>query len=108
MNLTESAVAQVTKILADEDDAVALRVVLEGGGCSGMMYSFVLEDDIAEIAAGDIVISIDGAVVIVDPISYNMHLKEATLDFEETLQGSAFVLKTPTSTSCGCGQSFTI
>lgn len=107
MTLTESAVAQVTKILAEEDDAVALRVILEGGGCSGIMYSFELAEDPQEINSDDVIISINGAVVVVDPFSYYMQLKEATLDYEETLQGSAFVLSTPTSTSCGCGQSFT-
>jgi len=108
MNLTEAAVAQVAKILTEEDDAVALRVILEGGGCSGMMYSFVLEEEIDEADAGNIIIAVGGAVVVVDPFSYNMWLSDATLDFEETLQGSAFVLSTPKSTSCGCGQSFTI
>jgi len=104
MILTDTAAAHVLKLFEDNDDAVAVRIVIQGGGCSGYTYTFAFAEEIDE---GDIVVNDSGAVVVVDPVSYAL-ISESTLDFQDTMQGSAFSLSVPNSQSCGCGQSFTL
>ena len=47
-----------------------------------------------------------GVEQTVDPASYQ-HLKGATLDYKDGLQGAGFAINNPNAQrSCGCGQSF--
>ena len=44
--------------------------------------------------------------VVIDPASQE-HLKGATLDYKDGLQGAGFTISNPNAErSCGCGQSF--
>lgn len=81
----------------------ALRVAVDGGGCSGFQYRFELSDTAPE----DRVFEHDGARVAVDPVSFGF-LKGATVDYSEELIRASFVVKSnPQSASnCGCGSSF--
>jgi len=90
---------------ASGPDAMALRVAVLAGGCSGFQYSFKLEresaDDDVEIRAGEI-------RVLVDPSSLDM-LEGAELDFADKLMGAHFTIRNPIATSsCGCGTSFSV
>lgn len=91
------------------DKPVALRVEVEGGGCSGFQYVLRLEEgaEAATPAAGDSVFERGGAKVLVDEVSLGF-LKGAVVDYEDTLMRSAFhVASNPNSeASCGCGSSF--
>ena len=82
----------------------ALRVAVEGGGCSGFQYEIALDtprDD-------DLVLEGGGEKVLVDPVSLPF-LSNATIDFSEELIGARFVIDNPNATSaCGCGTSFSI
>ena len=104
MNLTDNAEEQVLKVLETNHDAMALRVIITGGGCVGFQYTFALAE---MIEPNDIVVNDSGAIVVVDPQSYEL-IKESTLDFQNSLHGAAFSLSIPGSTSCGCGMSFTL
>jgi iron-sulfur cluster assembly protein/iron-sulfur cluster insertion protein len=104
ISLTDSAVAKVAELLAQEgNDQLALRVAVRPGGCSGFSYEMFFDSDIAE----DDLRSEFGAVkVVVDPASAQL-LTGATLDFSDGLQGAGFAINNPNATrSCGCGQSF--
>jgi iron-sulfur cluster insertion protein len=82
----------------------ALRVAVEGGGCSGFQYDISLD----EPAEGDLVLEGDGEKVVVDSVSLPF-LANATIDFTEELIGARFVIDNPNATSsCGCGTSFSI
>ena len=82
-----------------------LRVAVEGGGCSGFQYEINLDDEILE---DDLVLGNDEAKVIIDPVSLQF-LSGATIDFQEEIIGSKFVINNPNaSASCGCGTSFSI
>ncbi|WP_212525656.1 iron-sulfur cluster assembly accessory protein [Actibacterium sp. MT2.3-13A] len=82
----------------------ALRVAVEGGGCSGFQYDISLDDP----AEGDLVLEGDGEKVVVDSVSLPF-LANATIDFTEELIGARFVIDNPNATSsCGCGTSFSI
>ncbi|MGC9370792.1 MAG: HesB/IscA family protein [Paracoccaceae bacterium] len=82
----------------------ALRVAVEGGGCSGFQYDISLDAP----AEGDLVLEGDGEKVVVDSVSLPF-LANATIDFTEELIGARFVIDNPNATSsCGCGTSFSI
>ena len=82
----------------------ALRVAVEGGGCSGFQYEIALD----EPKEDDLVLEGDGERVVVDAVSLPF-LANATIDFSEELIGARFVIDNPNATSsCGCGTSFSI
>ncbi|PJN95477.1 iron-sulfur cluster assembly accessory protein [Amaricoccus sp. HAR-UPW-R2A-40] len=83
----------------------ALRVAVEGGGCSGFQYEITLE---AAPAPDDMVLEKDGQRVLIDPVSLPF-LADAEIDFSDELIGAKFVVKNPNATSsCGCGTSFSL
>lgn len=82
----------------------ALRVAVEGGGCSGFQYQI----ELSEPAEGDLRLPGDGETVLVDEVSLPF-LAGATIDYAEELIGSRFVIENPNaSSSCGCGISFSM
>lgn len=82
----------------------ALRIAVEGGGCSGFQY----EIDLDEQKDDDLVIEGSGEKVLIDTVSLPF-LTSATIDFSEELIGAKFVIENPNaSSSCGCGTSFSI
>ena len=86
------------------DDGKALRVAVEGGGCSGFQYEIALDEQRDD----DLVLEGSGQKVLVDPVSLPF-LSDATIDFSEELIGARFVIENPNATaSCGCGTSFSI
>ncbi len=86
------------------DQGKALRVAVEGGGCSGFQYDIALDDP----AEGDLVLEGAGEKVVVDEVSLPF-LANAVIDFSEELIGARFVIDNPNaSASCGCGTSFSI
>lgn len=99
-HVTDRAFARLAEIGAAPQ---ALRVAVEGGGCSGFQYDIRLE---AEAAEDDLVLEKDGQRVLIDPVSLPF-LADAEIDFSEELIGARFVIRNPNATSsCGCGTSF--
>jgi iron-sulfur cluster assembly accessory protein len=83
----------------------ALRVSVEGGGCSGFSYKFDLD---GQPAGDDIVIQRDGATVLIDPMSI-IYMAGSEIDFVDNLLGQSFQIKNPNAVaSCGCGTSFSV
>ncbi len=102
--VTDRAFARLGEINGG-DAPKALRVAVEGGGCSGFQYDIKLEDAPAE---DDLVLEKDGQRVLIDPVSLPF-LADAEIDFADELIGARFVVKNPNATSsCGCGTSFSI
>ena len=104
ITLTDTATAKVAELLEQEgNSALALRVAVRPGGCSGFSYEMFFDSDIAD----DDLSSAYGSVkVVVDPSSAQL-LMGATLDYKDSLQGGGFSINNPNATrSCGCGQSF--
>lgn len=82
----------------------ALRVAVEGGGCSGFQY----EIDLDEPKDDDLILEGAGEKVLIDSVSLPF-LTEAVIDFSEELIGARFVINNPNATSsCGCGTSFSM
>ena len=104
ITLTDSAAAKVKELLeAEGNEQLALRVAVRPGGCSGFSYEMFFDTD---IASDDLTADAGGVNVVVDPASAP-HLRGASLDFKDGLQGAGFSINNPNATrSCGCGQSF--
>ncbi|MCB2111492.1 HesB/IscA family protein [Albidovulum sp.] len=102
--VTDRAFARLAEINAESGALQALRVAVEGGGCSGFQYEIRLDDP----AEGDLVLEKDGQKVLVDDVSLPF-LANATIDFSDDLIGARFVIENPNAaSSCGCGTSFSI
>ena len=105
INVSEAAAAKISELLVEENKAASgLRVFVQGGGCSGFQYGLMIEED--GQGAGDQVFESHGVKLFVDPISIQ-YLKNAEVDFIDTLTGGGFTIKNPNAKStCGCGSSF--
>lgn len=102
-SVTNRAFERLSEIGANEDGK-ALRVAVEGGGCSGFQYEIRLD----EVAQDDLVLEGIGQKVIVDPVSLPF-LAGAVIDFSDELIGARFTIENPNaSSSCGCGTSFSM
>lgn len=103
---SDSAVAKVRELVEEEGNSgLKLRVFVTGGGCSGFQYGFSFDESQDD---EDTAIEKDGMVLLVDPMSYQ-YLVGATIEYQEGLQGSQFVVQNPNASStCGCGSSFSI
>ncbi|MDO5642512.1 MAG: iron-sulfur cluster assembly accessory protein [Paracoccus sp. (in: a-proteobacteria)] len=103
-SVTERAFLRLAEINSAAETPQALRVAVEGGGCSGFQYDIRLD------AAGDddLVLEGHGQKVLVDPVSLPF-LAGAVIDFADELIGARFTIENPNAaSSCGCGTSFSI
>jgi len=102
--VTPRAYARLAEINAATGEAKALRVAVEGGGCSGFQYDIRLDQP----AVDDLVLEEAGQKVVIDEVSLPF-LANATIDFSEELIGARFVIENPNATAaCGCGTSFSV
>ena len=101
--VTDRAFERLAEIGA-ADQGKALRVAVEGGGCSGFQYEIDLDD----VKDGDLVLEGAGEKVVIDDVSLPF-LAQAVIDFSEELIGARFIIENPNaSSSCGCGTSFSM
>ena len=105
VSLSEKAAAEIKAIMEQNGGTFeGIRVFVAGGGCSGLSYGMEIADQPA--SSEDQVFETSGVKVIVDGQSYE-HLKGASIDFDDTLQGGGFKINNPNAVkSCGCGSSF--
>ncbi|MFA5989493.1 MAG: iron-sulfur cluster assembly accessory protein [Sphingomonas sp.] len=103
--LTPSAAARVGAIAERQGKPAILRLSVDGGGCSGFQYKFGLAE---EVAPDDSVAEHGGVRLVVDSISLDL-VRGCSVDFVETLGGTAFRVENPNAASgCGCGASFAV
>lgn len=107
IRLTAKALGEMQKLMSEGhgSDQPRFRIYVSGGGCSGFSYGFKLDANMEE---GDTCIQQDGVYIVVDPLSFQ-YLVGAEVDYKENLQGKQFFVSNPNATStCGCGNSFSI
>ena len=105
INLTDSAVAHVRKLLEKEgipSPPGGIRFLVKAGGCSGLELVYRLE---RQEDRYDIIVMAHGVRVFVDPKSMTQ-LKDSTIDHTDNLIDKNFTINNPGSPSCGCGTSF--
>ncbi|NVP58164.1 HesB/IscA family protein [Mycoplana rhizolycopersici] len=106
VTLSDAAAKRIATILGADPDKSAMRVSVEGGGCSGFSYKFDLVDTAA--ADDDIVLEKGNARVLIDQLSL-VYMDGSEIDFIDNLMGQSFQIRNPNAVaSCGCGTSFSI
>ena len=100
VTLTDAAVAKIKSLLEQEGrDDLRLRVGVAPGGCSGLIYQLEFDDELSE---DDAVRDFDGVEKMSVP-----YLAGATVDFQDTLAQTGFVIDNPNAVNtCSCGGSF--
>ena len=106
IEFSDAAAIKLKALIEEENnDNLKLRVFVSGGGCSGFQYGFEFDENVND---DDIKVENQGVTMLVDNMSAR-YLGGATVDYEEGLEGSRFVINNPNATStCGCGASFSI
>jgi len=104
VKLSEPAADKVRNLLEQEGrDDLRLRVAVQPGGCSGLIYQLYFDERLLD---GDAVVDYSGVEVVVDKMSVP-YLDGASIDFEDTIQKQGFTIDNPNAQgSCACGDSF--
>jgi iron-sulfur cluster assembly protein len=105
LTITPVAAAKVRSLQAERSElqGLALRVYVQGGGCSGLSYGMGFEET---IYPQDRTIEADGIKLVIDPTSL-MYMMGSEIDFVDSLMGAGFTVHNPNAvSSCGCGHSF--
>ena len=103
--LTDAAAARIAAIAEKQAKPAILRLSVEGGGCSGFQYRFGLAEDMDD---EDSISENAGVKLVVDAVSLDL-VAGSTVDFVESLGGTAFQVENPQAAAgCGCGSSFGI
>ncbi len=104
INLTETAAAKCKELMERDQRAdYGLRLKVVGGGCSGLSYQLLFDNQIGDFDQED---KQNGVRIFVDAKSA-VYLAGSTVDYVDDLNQSGFHIDNPNATStCGCGQSF--
>ena len=86
------------------EDTYALRLKVQGGGCSGFSYDLYF-DQVQETDRG---FDVKGVKLVCDEMSL-MYLVGTEIDYVEGLHGAGFKFNNPNvKSTCGCGSSFSV
>ena len=111
IQLTIEAQEKLLQVLSANPDLSAVRVGVEGGGCSGFQYHISLGPCTqwpADYETAWHLYEFNGLKVYVDPMS-DMYLDGVNVDYVESLEASGFKFTNPNVRSqCGCGKSFSV
>jgi iron-sulfur cluster assembly accessory protein len=104
VGLSEAAAKKVRSLIDQEGrDDLRLRVAVQPGGCSGLIYQLFFDERLME---DDLVRDFDGVELVVDKMS-SPYLDGAKVDFEDSIQKQGFTIDNPNADgSCACGDSF--
>jgi iron-sulfur cluster assembly accessory protein len=104
VDLTDVAATKVRTLLESEGrDDLRLRIAVQPGGCSGLIYQLYFDERTLD---GDAVRDFSGVGVVVDKMSAP-YLSGATIDFADTIEKQGFTIDNPNAgSSCACGDSF--
>ena len=105
VGLSDAAAEKVRSLMSQEGrDDLRLRLAVQPGGCSGLIYQLYFDERVLE---GDAVREFgEGVEVVVDKMSVP-YLEGASIDFEDTIHKQGFTIDNPNAAgSCACGDSF--
>ncbi|MEM4287274.1 MAG: iron-sulfur cluster insertion protein ErpA [Candidatus Caldarchaeum sp.] len=106
LKVTERAAKKIAQLIKEENnDKLALRIYVTGGGCAGFRYGMALDENVYE---DDVVVEAHGVKVVVDSFSAQF-LEGSEIDYVEDVMGSGFSINNPNvASTCGCGHSFSM
>ncbi|PRO65524.1 HesB/IscA family protein [Alkalicoccus urumqiensis] len=103
ITITETAAEQIKQMMKEDEEAVYMRVGVQGGGCTGLSYGMGFDSAVHE---DDTHLTVNGIDLVVDNESKPM-LDGVTIDFKQNMMGGGFTLDNPNAiANCGCGASF--
>ncbi len=103
--LTQAAAKRISEINRHNRLMQRLRIAVQGGGCAGFQYTFLMDD---QVLSDDKVFEKEGAAIVIDEVSLSL-LSGSTLDYQDDLAASMFTIINPQArTGCGCGNSFSL
>ncbi len=104
IEVTTAAREQVLQIMnRQQKPDSALRVYVQGGGCSGLTYGMTFD---RQETGDEVVFHEGGLTVVVDRASAPL-LDGLKVDFLTGLEQSGFKITNPNAkTTCSCGKSF--
>ena len=109
--ISDAAAKRLTALLGSKEKGRFMRISVLGGGCSGFEYKFEFDNQLSatDTPIGQITnTQSNQPMVVIDEVSYPF-LKNATLDFEDSLGNTRFHILNPLAdSSCGCGNSFSL
>ena len=104
--LSDKAAEKVREIRAEEniEDTYALRLKVQGGGCSGFSYDLYFD----QAQESDRGFEVKGVKLVCDEMSL-MYLVGTEIDYVEGLHGAGFKFNNPNvKSTSGCGSSFSV
>ena len=103
--LTPAAGEKALALMARDGEGPFLRCAITGGGCNGLSYKMKF---VAATKRGDIVVWSCGVPVLVDSKSA-LYLRGTQIDYSSQMVGGGFKFSNPNATSsCSCGESFSV
>jgi len=106
IKVTDIAKETALRMMREENnEGFFIRVGVEGGGCSGLMYQLEFDNQINE---DDKEFEDNGIKIVMNKKSV-LYLAGTTLDYSGGLNGKGFIFQNPNaSRTCGCGESFSL
>jgi iron-sulfur cluster assembly accessory protein len=106
VTLTPKAVEMINEIVMREGRVgQALRVSVNGGGCSGLSYAL---DFVSTPHEGDVTVEQQGVTLFVAGDALAV-LEGTTIDYVTGLHRAGFRFMNPQANrTCGCGESFSV
>ena len=111
VTLTGAAADKIVRLLDQEGrDDLRLRLAVQPGGCSGLIYQLYFDERMMD---SDATVEFPGGEsgartveVVVDKMSVP-YLDGAVVDFEDSIQKQGFTIDNPNAAgACACGDSF--
>ncbi len=106
--VSEKAAKEIRRLREADPEAKDsyLRVMVVGGGCSGMSYKLGFENKALEPA--DKMFEHGDVKLVVDSKSL-LYVSGTELDFSDGFNGTGFTFQNPNAKrTCGCGTSFSV
>jgi len=104
ITLTEAASTKAYNLLAAEGrEDLRLRVAVQPGGCSGLIYQLYFDDRTLE---DDLIENFGELEVVVDSMSAP-YLEGSVVNFNDSIEKQGFDIENPNAAgTCACGDSF--
>tara|TARA_B100000575_G_scaffold78195_1_gene61180 strand:+ start:162 stop:485 length:324 start_codon:yes stop_codon:yes gene_type:complete len=92
-------------LLEDNSGKEYVRVGVESGGCSGLVYKLDFDDNMSN---DDELVEHNDIKLVINKKSI-LFLAGTTLEYSSGLNGKGFVFNNPNANrTCGCGESFSL
>ncbi len=108
LNVTESAAARISDLVASKKGAVGIKLGVRTRGCNGLSYTMNYVDEGESVPKLDEVVKQHDVMVVIDGKAL-FHVIGTTMDWEETALSAEFTFENPNAKGeCGCGESFNV